>query len=480
MKSIICGNNVNVMQNIKPNTIDLIYLDPPFFSDRHYEVIWGDELRQFEDTKKFFTEECKGKPSAEVEQYNERMSGGINSYLSWMRDRILEMHRLLKPTGSIYLHCDWHASHYLKIEMDKIFGYNNFLNEIVWVYDGPQSPSKVKFATKHDIILSYRKTDAYKANIDELSYLQKIPEKDAKFDIDENGKYFYTIPKGDYSEESIKKLDVEGRIYKTKNGKIRIKYFVEKTTDGFFLRKKKYPDVWSDIPSLGLAAQSKEVLGYPTQKPEALLERIIKASSNEGDLILDPFCGCGTTAAVAKGLNRKFIGIDVSPTACKLIAKRLELSEDDIYGLPVSEADLKKMTPHKFQQWICDKMGAINTSKNSTKASGGDGGKDGIVHHRDSGIYRGALLQVKQSESVGRNVVDNLIATMMREKEDSGIVVGFSFTSGSIGEVARLKREDNKNILLIEAKDLCDLEIYKYPQMTKDEEEHMKKSGKLF
>ena len=349
MKPITCGDNLLIMEIMPDNSIDLIYLDPPFFSGRNYEVIRGDESRSFSDTLEHFKEaNAKEKVSfeqrsAEMKQYDERMEGGISAYLLWMSKRLRQMHRILKPTGSIYLHCDWHASHYLKIEMDKIFGYNSFRNEIVWVRSNDTGSSKSKASKlpcNTDSILFYTKSDNYKW---EMPSYEADMEKFKLDDNDGKGKYYWDNLKT-YSEERLADLKLNGEVKQRDSGKYSYKRYLS-TSSG----KIAYPNFWNDIPRL--TTISKESLGYPTQKPEALLARIIKASSNEGDTVLDPFCGCGTALAVAKKLNRKYIGIDVSPIACKLTAKRLGLTEDTI-------EELKAMKPHEFQQWACDKMGA--------------------------------------------------------------------------------------------------------------------------
>lgn len=418
---IICGDNLEVLRKIPDNSVDLIYLDPPFFSGRNYEVIWGDsnEKRMFEDTAKHFEEDNK-KLTEEEKSYNERRKGGIHQYLLWMHVRIQEMKRILKLTGSIYLHCDWHASHYLKIEMDDIFGYDKFRNEIIWSYNTGGVP-KNNFARKHDIILFYTKTDKYIFNEQkDKSYIATVPEPHT---------------------ESGKRLGVE----RDDKGKYR------------WVTMR---DVW-EINAL--FRNSPERKGYPTQKPEALLERIIKASSNEGDLILDPFCGCGTTVAVANRLKRQFIGIDISPTSCRLIANRIGHKETSIIGLPMNIEDISKMNEWEFQNWVCNKMQANNTNPNPEKASGGDKGRDGIIKSNlTTGDFRNCPLQVKKSESVGRNIVDNLTATMLRMKVKKGVIVALSFGKGAHEEVSRLKIEDNKEILLIKAENLCDIDKYFY------------------
>ena len=262
---IYSGDNLIWLKKFPDKFIDLIYLDPPFFSNRHYEVIFndGEEIRSFEDSWK----------------------GGINHYVDWMKDRVFELHRVLKDTGSFYIHCDWHASHYLKVMCDGIFGYNNFRNEIVWCYRGAGYPKK-DFGKRHDIILRYSKTDNYIFNLD------SVRVKYADTTVERFKHYIGNVRNGkDFGTQKLNPLG-------------------------------KQPDDWWQIQPI--APSAKERLRYPTQKPEALLECIIKASSNKSDLVCDPFCGCGTTIAVAQRLGRKWIGIDVSPSACKLMKNRVE------------------------------------------------------------------------------------------------------------------------------------------------------------
>jgi len=295
---LICGDNLETMKKLYEehgSFIDLIYIDPPFCSNRNY----GIDKKGFED----------------------KWNGGLKTYLPWLMERIQWMHKLLKDTGSIFVHLDWHAAHYVKVEMDKIFGYDNFLNDIIWHYDGPQSPSNLKFANKHDIILRYSATKATRAY--ELYGFEKIHQSDAHYQIDDKGRWFYHLPKGDYSEESIKKLDQAGRIYTTRNGKVRIKYFVEKKGE-FFYRQKKLADVWNDVTPISIKSTDPEKLGYPTQKPEKLLERIILSSSNENGVVADFFSGSGTTIAVAQKLGRRWIGVDQNPQAIEIATKRLD------------------------------------------------------------------------------------------------------------------------------------------------------------
>lgn len=375
--TIYCGDCKEVLKKFPDECVDLIYMDPPFFSNKKYEVIWKDgyEVRAFED----------------------RWKGGIEHYIGWMEERIRECHRVLKKTGSIYLHCDWHASHYLKVMMDRVFGYGNFQNEIVWCYHGG-GITKHRFKRKHDTIFYYTKTGRYTFN---------------------------PICKDSGRATKFYKKGIE-----VKNPPV-------------------FEDWWNDIPARGTATNSSEWLGYPTQKPEALLERIIKASSNPGDIVLDPMCGCGTAVAVAHKLGRQWIGIDVSPTACRLMTDRLRslgvsIGENDIVGLPRTIEELRSMQPFEFQNWVCQKLGGRVSTRKS-----GDMGIDGWT-------FDGKPIQVKQSERVGRNVVDNFETALRRVGKDKGVIIAFSFSKGAYEEVARAKMHDGLEIELKEVSELVE------------------------
>jgi len=382
---LICGDNLQVLATFEDDCVDLIYIDPPFFSNKTYEVIWGDE--------------------AEVRSFKDRWAGGVEHYIGWMEERTKEMHRVLKPTGSMYLHCDWHASHYLKVMMDKVFGENNFQNEIIWHYRRWTNVS-TRFQRMHDIILFYTKGKDYKFNCLYQPFSDKTIHREISVDGVTNLKAGRDIKKGIVMH-----------------------------------------DVW-DIPYIH--SQSKERLGYPTQKPEALLERIIKASSNKGDLVLDGFAGCGTALAVAQKLGRRWVGIDISPTAIKLTAKRLEKMgafDTPIVGLPTSVGHLKELDPFEFQNWVINEMGAHHSRKKV-----GDMGIDGYFTKT---LFREpAVIQVKQSESVGRNVVDNFETAMRREKKQLGYIVAFSFSKGAYEEAARVKSKGGLTVNLITVEDL--------------------------
>ena len=243
---LILGDNLEVLRTLPSECIDLIYIDPPFFSGRTYNVIWGDinEVRTFYDI----------------------WEGGIDSYLIWLNARLWEMKRVLKKTGSIYVHCDWHASHYIKCEMDKIFGYENFRNHIAWCYSRMSSPYQRNWNQTHDVILFYTKTQDWVFNVDEVRFQYKETSK------------------------AVDGVKCDDRI--KVGGVVRLN------------PKGKFPDDWwADVYSINMGRRPERI-GYPTQKPEALLERIIKASSNEGDVVADFFVGGGTTCAVAMKLNR--------------------------------------------------------------------------------------------------------------------------------------------------------------------------------
>lgn len=261
---LIWGDNLHVMRQIPSNSIDLIYIDPPFFSGRQYNVLWGD--------------------NNELRSFNDIWEGGLDGYLIWLNARLYEMKRILKQTGSIYIHCDWHASHYIKVEMDRVFGYYNFRNEIVWCYTGP-SNTKQWFPRKHDNILFYvkDKNSLPMFNRDAV----RIPYK--KLETGKTSGIF----------KAAATLDEAGKVPED--------YWLE-DRDG--------------MTPVGRVASER--IGYPTQKPEALLERIIKASSNGGDIVADFFIGGGTTAAVAQRLGRRWIASDQSRVAIAVTAERLK------------------------------------------------------------------------------------------------------------------------------------------------------------
>ncbi len=398
------GDNKDILPNFPDKSIDLIYADPPFFSNKHYEVIWDD--------------------GAEIRAFEDRWKGGIENYISWMEPRLRECQRILKPNGIMYLHCDTHANAHLRLLMDKLFGSNRFVNEIIWHYGAKASQKYPAFQEKHDTIFAYSKSEKFNFNTILQEYSEgTLAERQTRFKFqDKEGRYRETT-----------RRDSSGKKY-------RAKVYLH---EGVAM-----DDVW-DIPVIN--ATSKERLGYPTQKPVALLERIITASSNKEDLVLDPFCGCGTTLAAAHNLGRNWIGIDVSPTACKLMQKRIRQSygiNTEILRGKEDIAYLKKLPPFEFQNWVVAGyfMGRVSDKKV------GDMGIDGYTSITD-GVNP---IQVKQSEDVGRNVVDNFETAIRRVKKKKGYIVAFSFGKGAYEEAARVKNQEAVDIELKTIKELLD------------------------
>ncbi len=399
---LICGDNLEEISKLPKESVDLIYIDPPFFTHKQYEVVWGDE--------------------AEVRSYKDRWDGGIEHYISWLKPRVQAMYEVLKSTGSFYLHCDWHANAHIRIMLDEIFGKENFQNEIVWYYRGG-GISKERFGRRHDTIYFYTKSNKWTFNPDEV----RTP----------------------YSEETLERLKYKARAFRGER--------VYETYKAHPLGK--YPDdVWIMQP---IMPSSKERVGYPTQKPEALLERIIKASSNKGDVVADFFCGCGTAIIVAQQLNRKWIGVDISPTAIKVIQRRLDKGGErtlgalegvnyEVIGMPTTVEEVKKLEPFEFQNWVViDKMRA-----NASRKKVGDMGLDG--YYPKSILTEEAGIQVKQSDNVGRNVVDNFETALKRAGYKKGYIVAFSFSKGAYEEVARVKNKEGLDIKLITVKELLE------------------------
>lgn len=389
--TIYCGDNLDILKQFPDNSVDLIYIDPPFFTNVYYEIIWKDgyEVRAFND--KWRNSKKGGKEK-----------GGLQNYLKCMAPVIRELHRVLKFTGSFYLHCDYHANAHLRILCDPIFGINNFQNEIIWYYTAG-ARGKKRWARKHDTILFYTKGKKWTFNWEAVA--EPFTSKMTEWRYTKGGQKGKPMPVG------------------------------KVPTDVFQIQV--------------LNTMSKERLGYPTQKPEKLLEKIIIASSNPEDLVLDAFCGCGTTIAVAKKLGRRWIGIDISPTACKEMAKRISDEREfypikKIIGYPYTIEELRKMEPFEFQNWVVNKMQGIGY-----KGKTADGGIDGIIP-----LEGNIPIQVKRSGGVGINTVKNFVASIMKIKKKKGYIVGFSFTKGCVEEVAWWKNNKGIDIILKKVEDL--------------------------
>jgi DNA modification methylase len=464
---LYCADNLRQLAQFPDECVDLIYLDPPFFSNRHYEVIWGDE--------------------AEVRSFEDRWKGGIEVYIDWMRDRVVQMRRVLRSTGSLYLHCDPHASHYLKVMLDGVFGSGNFRNEIIWKRTSAHNSAK-RYGPVHDTILYYARDNpsvtwnqqhqAYGEKYVSSNYRHVDPESGQRYSLSDltgagtrqgdSGKPWRGFNPTDIGRhwqtpsvllleyarltgedlalmpfiDRLDELDRVGLIQwpKKNGGRPRHKRYLD-TMPGVGLQ-----DVWTDIDPI--SARAAERLGYPTQKPEDLLERIIAASSDEGATVLDPFCGCGTTVAVAERMGRHWIGIDISPTAVNLMKRRLERVENrrctpKVIGLPVTADELRQLKPFEFQNWVIQKFWGTHSPRKS-----GDMGIDGYSFMVNDPI------QVKQSDHVGRNVVDNFETAVRRAGKDKGYVIAFSFTRGAYEEVARARWEMKLDIRLVTVEEL--------------------------
>ena len=318
----------------------------------------------------------------------------------------------------MYLHCDWHADAHLRILMEKIFGYNNFRNEIVWCYTGASSPNQKQFPRKHDTIYWFSKSNKWTFNEDDVRIA--------------------------YSTSTLQRIEAG-----ESGGKSKESIFHGKRTARATNPKGKIVEDWWDIPVVGSTA--KERLGYPTQKPVALLERIVRASSNKNDIILDPFCGCGTTLVASQRLSRKWVGIDFSRTACKLMQKKLK--KDFSINAPIITGDVdmkyvRKLAHFEFQNWaVVDKfLGTVSKTKSNDK------GIDGFTPQ----ITGGFPIQVKQEEGIGRNYIDNFETAMRRMGKKKGYFVAYSFGRGAIEEVARVRNEEGIEIILRTAQDLLD------------------------
>jgi DNA modification methylase len=460
---IYCGDNVEVLPKyIDPDSVDLIYIDPPFNTSRKYEVFWGEavERRAFDD------------------RY-----GNAMAYLEWMRPRLAQLYRVLKSTGSFYYHCDWHASHYIKVELDRVFGANNFVNEIIWKRQTAHSDYRQgsKHAGRlHDTILFYAKGPGYTWNPQYQPYDQTYIESFYRYVEPETGRRYRLdnlagpggAAKGNpryeflgvtrywrYSRENMEQLYKEGRIVQTKPGAVpAYKRYLDEMP-GIPLQS-----LWLDI--LPIQSQSKERLGYPTQKPLALLERIVAASSNEGDLVLDAFCGCGTTLEAAAKLKRRWIGIDFSPTACRVMVKRLqdrlglkEGADFAVKDLPKTEEELRRMPPFEFQNWAVIALGGV---PQHVKVH--DYGIDGWLYPADEPRARPTRddmfaghwypIQVKQQDRAGRPDIDKFETAMRREKRVRGYFVAFGFSEDAIKEMKRANKEDGLDIRPITVSEL--------------------------
>ncbi len=509
---IYCGDCLDQLQKLPDRCVDLIYIDPPFNSNRNYEVFWGEskETRAFEDRHE-----------------------STKAYIEFMRPRCVELARVLKKTGSFYYHCDWHASHYVKVMLDQILGEQNFLNEIVWKRADSHNDATKQFPVVSDSIFLYAGGKGYTFTPQHTTYPaetlrnwyvwlelsdgttrrmtkeelanQSVPAGARRFNTGDmsapagggmaainkatgkpNGWYVYKgyqPPERGWrnSPETMAELDRKGLLLfpKEKDGRIMFKRYLDEQSGPVL------GNVWTDIDQI--RANDAERLGYPTQKPLALLDRIIATSSNPNDIVLDAFCGCGTALLAAEKLKRQWIGIDISPTACRVMAKRLRdnttLREDEklwkagrgfvVRDLPWSEAQLRKIPPFEFENWAVIALGGI-----PNKAQVGDMGIDGRIFPV-SAAPKGAKdvqsgenvgldfmddwypVQVKQKDKAGRPDIDSFEAAMIRSDRQKGFFVAFDFSSDALREVDGFFRKSKRIIIPLTVKEILEEQIAK-------------------
>lgn len=480
------GDNLDILKrHIKDETVDLIYLDPPFNSNASYNVLFKEQdghraaaqIKAFEDTWKWDlgaeatyrdVVEAGGQVAIALHGFRTFLGeSDMMAYLAMMAPRLVELRRVLKPTGSIYLHCDPTASHYLKMLMDAVFKPEYFRNEIVWLRSMAKGLSSIRLPTNHDIILVYQKADNATWNADAMYQpydLEELDDKtDAKYNLhDPDGRRYQLTslinPNSDRPNLTYEFLGVT-RVWRWTRDRMKEAYeagFVVQPSPGAVPRFKRYlddqrgkpiGDVWTDIPPIN--ARAAERLGYPTQKPEALLERIIQASSNTDDVILDPFCGCGTAIVAAQKLNRKWIGIDITYLAVALMKHRLQnafvevvkrkevLADADrlqdafvdtikykVIGEPVSLPDAQRLAEqdkYQFQWWA---LGLVHARPVEQK-KGADKGIDGRLFFHDEaagGKTKQVILSVKAGHA-GPDHVRDLKGVLDREKAEIGVLI---------------------------------------------------------
>ena len=465
------GDNLDWLSNEKAfpdESVDLVYLDPPFNSNATYSQLFkspdgktaDSQIEAFEDTWNWglsaeaaYDRVLTG-ANTDVAQLLQAMRGFLHdnalmAYLAMMAARLVELHRVLKPTGSLYLHCDPTASHYLKLLLDGVFRAENFRNEIIWHRSTGKALMKLRLPTNHDVILSYGKTENVVWN-DAAIYRaydhDNLPEKTrVKYSHREADGRVYRLdslinPNSNrpnltyeflgvtrvwrWTRERMQKAYEDGLVIQTRPGTVpQLKRYLDEQ------RGLPLSDIWTDIPPLN--SQAQERLGYPTQKPLALLERIINASSNPGDVVLDPFCGCGTAVHAAEKLGRRWIGIDITHLSIALIEKRMKDAFPgiafEVEGRPKdldSALELAARDKHEFQKWAVTHIGG-QPWKGGRK--GPDGGIDGLIFFNgfdgQKATHEKAIISVKGGLNKTVNDVASLVETIGREKAALGILL---------------------------------------------------------
>ncbi len=460
INTLYYGDNLRILRDhIADESVDLVYLDPPFNSNATYNVLFRSptgeqsqaQIEAFEDSWHWneaaelaFDEVIKSGNSEAAEMLRAMRSflgtNDMMAYLAMMAVRLLELHRVLKPTGSLYLHCDPTASHYLKILLDAIFGPIHYRNEIIWKRSNPKSLGSINFPACTDTILRYAKSG-------KATYHQPYEEHDPDY---VESAYKYSDERGVYRllpllnpNDNRPNLTYEflgvTRVWRWTKERMQRGYeegLVVQLKPGAVPQYKKYlsdskgrtvTNCWTDIPQ----AAGNESLGYPTQKPLALLERIISASSNEGDVVLDPFCGCGTTVHAAQKLDRRWIGIDLTHLAIRLIRRRLidafPQAEFEVHGVPKDVDGARALADadkHQFQLWA---LSMIEAQPYKSGQKGADRGVDGYLYFKPDGkVTEKAIVSIKGGGHVSDTMVKDLITTVEHEGAKMGVFVTLS------------------------------------------------------
>jgi site-specific DNA-methyltransferase (adenine-specific) len=473
LNSLYYGDNLDVLRKSIPDeSVDLVYLDPPFNSQATYNVLFKStagekshaQIEAFEDTWHWGEEAelafdgVMASGNTEAAEVLRSMRAFLKendmmAYLAMMSVRLIELHRVLNTTGSIYLHCDPTASHYLKLILDAIFGTHAFRNELVWQRATPRGHAFTRFASSHDIIFAYGRSADVTWNADAAIKRYILNELDDKTEK----KYYARDPDGRryqltsllnpnpnrpnltyeflgvtrvwrWTRERMQAAYEKGLIVQPKDGAVpRFKRFLDEQVG------KPIGDVWTDVPPIN--SQAQERLGYPTQKPQALLERIISVSSDKGDIVLDPFCGCGTTIHAAQKLKRKWIGIDITHLAMSLIEKRLKDAfpgiKYEVHGTPKDldgARDLARRDKYQFQWWA---VSLVNAVPFAGKKKGADSGIDGLIYFKPEGkTTEKAIVSVKGGEGVGVGMVRDLAHVVDRENARIGVFITLADPTG--------------------------------------------------
>ena len=463
--ALFYGDNLDVMKRyIADESVDLVYLDPPFNSNADYNVLFaeqdgsrsaaqvkafGDTWRWDQSAAKMFAETVeRGGDASRAMRAFRTILGDSNmlAYLAMMAPRLVELHRVLKQTGSLYLHCDPTASHYLKLLLDSVFGAQNFRNEIIWQRTQSKGLTSLRLPSNHDVLLAYQRSpnatwneDAVFQPYDPAALDEKTKAKYSKEDADGRRYQLTSLLNPNHDRPNLE-YDFLGitRVWRWTRDRMETAYEageVVQSKPGSVPRFKRYldqqrgrplGDVWVDIPPLN--SRAAERLGYPTQKPTALLERIIEISAPQNAVVLDPFCGCGTTVAAAEKLGRRWIGIDVTYLATHLIKNRLigafgEGVQFTVIGEPTTAVDAARLAredPHQFEAWALGLVGARST----TKKKGADAGIDGrlLFHEKPGGKTRQVVISVKGGKPSVSHLRD-LRGVVDRENAEIGVLV---------------------------------------------------------